>query len=72
MKEPPLTDQQKSCFDDLLDAAFHGNLALLQTRDAETKEPTAVVCVVNKPPLEGGKYEFVPLARLLKPESDPA
>lgn len=72
MKEPPLTDQQKSCFDCLLDAAFEGNLALLQTRDAETKEPTAVVCVVNKPAIKGEKYEFVPVARLLNPDFDPA
>ena len=56
-----IPDHARTNFDTLLRAAFDGNLALMECRDAATREPRYVLCAVNR---SDGEYVVTPFGHL--------
>lgn len=61
---PSLQEHHAANFNTMLKAAKHGDLALVSCLDAETGEPVAAICMVNRH--EDGDYSFVPVARMIE------
>jgi hypothetical protein len=56
-----IPDYARANFDTLLRAASDGNLALMECRDAATREPRYVLCAVGR---SGSEYFFTPFGHL--------
>jgi len=57
-----LAQAHRENFDTLLEAAAHGDVALMECEVAATGEIVAVICAANRGP--NGDIEFVPFATL--------
>jgi Family of unknown function (DUF6117) len=56
-----IAKDDKQNFETILNAAKHGDLALLECVDSASGATLSVVCAVNR---KGEELEFVPLAKL--------
>ena len=59
---PKIQKGYKHNFDEMMRAAEHGRLALIDCQDKRTGKPARVICAVSDS--SDGQYDIIPLARM--------